>query len=875
MIGAAVVAAGHEPAAPLPLVGGASAQAAPVPLFLPWITVRITDPRLRLTQAAGGPTRTAAVATSRAETATAAASLTAPPEATDPPTPTASASPTPSAPMPSTSTPTSSPLPTDWPSPTSSATPSPSGTPTPSPTPAFLPRDPLASLRPLGATLEGEPIIEWDEARERYRFVHSSAEHGSTTYELDLRHPDVRAGRVTIRHVESGRYVAAGGGFFYRQADGRLVEPRFFEPTWPVTAVDHALSPDGSAVLLTVFETLEGISHAKRFTLSMYGVSLRVHGESLDGPGPAVGRYAGFTMGDIEGLTEPVSVRLPFMDAVPVTMVDARVFVSSLIDAPLSQGNELVRRGPDTVPGSITNDVAAIYAGDAIDRVRPVDEVVWLTASPRIEDVFVVPPGPASPWRAALTDKVHVLLGTGPAGARTFAEDADHLQRLSRYGVRDIVAHRADWLAPEARPPAHGPVDPVLGGDAGLTALAETAPILALSAAYTLTVPGCTGSPNPAYADADRITGADGAPKRIERVSACPEGAPSAPMYLLAPDAGLARARADLAALRPLGVDGLQLGVVPSWNPGWPWPGASDGPLDLAISPRHPATVGAAIAAMVAGLDRLQREGPIFASGAHGPPEARYDTFLGGALDGAVRAPSTNGFDPGDAGDNAPVVPDMVLSTVRPLVAHFGAGTYARFFGETVTWPIGESQLDAYFATSLAYGHAGMFELDAISDADAVKHYHLSRPLQRPIFAADSVTVRYGSPDGAERDLSTALFDGLDLAGPRLHLQFIGTEALEVWINHGRNVWPVQWRGETWLLPADGWVVDAGAVQGYSALVEGRRVDFLRTPDYTLMDGRGQETTFERFRARDLIIRFADGRVIEEREDGRLEIVDP
>ncbi len=857
------------------LVYGETAQTTPKALYLPWTNVRVTDSRLRQTQAAGHPTRAAAAATSRAQTATAAATSSPTPTLADPLTATATDLPVTT----STPTPTESPTPgetaTEGPSSTPTVTAIPTGTPTPSPTPAYFPRDPSASLMPLGAAAEGTASVEWDGSRERYRFENFDESRGSTTFELDLRHPDVRAGRLTIRHVESGLFVAAGAGFFYRQADGRLVEPRYFEPTWPVTAVEHMLAPDESEVTVTVYEKLEGMPHAKRFSLSMHGVSLRIHGESLDGPGPEVGRYAGFTLGDIEGLTEAVAVRLPFMDNVPVTLVDGRTFVSTLLDAPLSHGNELVRRGPEAVPGSFTNDVAVIYGGDAIGRARAVDDFAWLTASSKIEDVFVVPPGPASPWRAPLSDKVHVLLGSSRADDRSFAEDADGLDRLARFGVVDIVAHRERWLAPESLPPLHTPADPAKGGEVGLNSLAESSSILSLSAAYTLTVPGCAEFSNPAYRDADRVTGADGAPKRIDRVIPCPDGAPSSPMYLLAPDAGLARARDDLAALHGVGVDALMLGEIPAWNPGWPWPGASDGPLDLAVSPRHPATIGEAITAMLAGLDQLQREGPVFAAGAYGPADGRYDTFLGGALDGALRSPSTSSFDPYEAGDNAPVVPDMVLRVVRPLVAHIGAGTYARFFGAAMVWPIGEAQLDAYLATTLAYGHAGMWEADAISESQAVKHYHIVRPLQRLMLGAADVSVSYAAADGVERDLSSALKDGLDLAGPRLHLRFIGEETLEIWINHGRNVWPVERRGESWLLPADGWIVEAGGTQGYSALAEGRRVDFLRTPDYTLMDGRGEETTFERASAKNLVIRFADGRVVEERDDGRLEVVGP
>ena len=61
----------------------------------------------------------------------------------------------------------------------------------------------------------------------------------------------------------------------------------------------------------------------------------------------------------------------------------------------------------------------------------------------------------------------------------------------------------------------------------------------------------------------------------------------------------------------------------------------------------------------------------------------------------------------------------------------------------------------------------------------------------------------------------------------------------------------------------------------YSALAEGRRVDYLSTPAYTLLDGRGQPTFFGPLSTTDLKIVFADGRVLSEGPGGVVSVGRP
>lgn len=868
-------------------IGGPAATASPAlsaRLYLPFGVVYV-DARTRATQLAAAsrtpratPSRTAAAAsaTRPVPTATAtrtsvAATATATARPSDTP-PTAAAT-TPAAGR--TASPTVVP---------------PTAPPTATPTPAFVDHDPATDrLAPRAAARDGATSVRFDAATRSYRFtLAGSAQPG---WSLDLTHPDVQRGRISLRELSSGRYPAAGAGLYYRTFEDEVVEPRLYRLDWPVERLEHGVV--GGSVVVTVTERLEDAAHRKRYTLRPVGRSILLRAESLDGAGDASGRYAGFTAGDIEGGQAAVDVRVPYMDSVPITFVDGRWFVSALLDIPRSRANALAPRGPGASGGGFANELAAYYDPDALGLVRAVDETVWLTWSTDVADVFPDPPGPVAPHRAANVGRLHVTLHEGAAaaggGAPSFAARADYLAALSGLGVTDLVVHAPGWRDPAAPAPAEWPPDPARGGEAGWRALAAAAAV-APSAAYTLTVAGCPGAPNPAHRSSERVTGRDGAPKAMEVPLACPDGS-QAPRFLLPPTGAARQAGEDAVRWAAAGIAGVTLDVLGAWNPAFGWPGAPDNNLDFDANPRHPGAVGESVAAHAALFRQLQRQlGPVWADGAHGPWPARYDSFYLGYLDGVARSLSTGAF--GDAADaGVLVVPDFALRAARPKAIGYGLGDLDRFFGaDRPPGPLTAAERDAWRATELAFGHAGAWlsagvaapveggwrgdPASPLSLAEEVKDYHLFLPLQTRYLDAPLDRVDYVGPDGRARTLAAALVDGLDLIGPRLVLRYGGPAPLTVWVNLGDTAWPVVNGDAVVDLPPDGWLVDGADIDGYSALVDGRRVDHLRAPQWTLYDGRGADTAFrDGGRATWLRIVRADGRVIEGRADGSVAVV--
>ncbi len=798
-------------------------------------------------------------------------------------------------------TPTASLSPTATPSRTT--TPTATG-PTPTPTASFTPsitptprKDPAGErLVPAAALRSGENSVTYDTAARVYRLSHRG-DH-TVTYELDLRHPDNTRGRLTIRETSSGRFPVAGAGLFYRQVDGTLIEPRLFSLVGTVDAVEHAPLPAGDGVALTVRETLEGQPHAKRYTLRLVGAAIELSAANLDAGGVAAGAagYAGFSAGQVEGSSDFVSVRLPYMDAVPVTMLDHRWFASTLVDYPRSQAGALLVRGPEAAPDSFINEVAPIYEPDAAGRIRPVDETVWVTLSPKVADTFALPDQPPSPHRPALAGPVHVTLAGGAPDV-SFAEEAAYVELIKGWRVSDVLFHKPDWQPADVQRPAQGPPDPAAGDAAGFAALATAAGgRLAPSLAYTLTVTGCPGQANPLYRPADRVGGADGVPKGIG-AGACPGGGESQ-AYLLATDAARRLVGEAAGDLSGRGVRAVDLAVLPAWNPAYPWPGAPANVLDQAAAPAHPATIGAAIGATKGLFAALQTGiGPVFGPGAFGTWETGYDSFYAGYVDGLARSLSSGSID-APAGAAYLVVPDYELAVVRPRMIGYGMGDYRQFFADRAedapgtVRPLSEAEIDEWQATTLAYGHAGAWtargalpgdggDPDFLSPAEQVKSYFIMHALQTRYLDAPLRSVGYIGADGSEHDLDWALAHNYNLAGPRLHLVFGGGagggaaegDGIELWLNHSPDVWTVT-VGGSYSLPQHGWLARGeGGLLGYSALIEGHQADYLQAPDVTVLDGRGRLTDFGGLVARDLVVRFADGWRLEEQGDGRLEWV--
>lgn len=879
-----------------------AADAAPGRLYLPllpkgWLSIEL--PAARATQARR------ATSTARAALTQTAAAPTTGPTATESPTAsptdaaTSTASPTPSdTPSPTaTLTPSATPLlgsPTPWPSATpsgeASAPPSPSPSSTGSPTPRAAAAVATERLRPRAVLAPGTPEARFETAGRTYRLrLKDSDGSGGITWRIDPAHPDLARGRLSIEETASDRFPVAGAGLTYRKTTGQLVEPRLFGLVGQVDAVEHALLPadEGVGIRIDVRETLEGRPHRKRYTVKVVGRALELRLQSLDGPvAPGAGGYAGVNAGDVEGTREAVNIRLPGMEAVPLTMLDHHWFAATLLDYPRSQAGALFARGPEVLGDSVANAVDSFYPSDSSGGLRAVDETLWATLSPDPADSFPMVSAPPSPHRAAQTGRVHLTLREGavPVG---FAAQAAYLERLREWGLTDLQVHLPVWAGPAALLPVQGPPDPARGDAAAWARLVRAADgRLAPTLSYTSTTASCPEVFNPRYRPADRVIGGDGLPKPLGS-HRCADGADVA-RYLLAPSAVEAFAREDAAAFRRQGLRAAGLDLMAAYNPGYPWPGPEDTPLDMAPQTQHPASIGQAVAAVKRALLELQTLGPVFGPGAWGTWEQGFASFYAGYLDGVPGSIATGS--PDQPGIQGLMVPDYGLRELNARQLPYGMGDYRRFLEDpdgslAAGRPLTAPELDAYQAATLAFGHAGAWESwgsaaamdagqDLLAAAEQVKGYWWGRALAGRLADGPPPTVRYAALDGAALDLPGALAADWNLTAPRLHL--VHADGLQLWVNLSREDWPVQLGETPFILPPSGWLAfRAGELLAFSSLVDGVRADYLDAPEVRLRDGRGQDVTLLGETVRDLVLRYPDGRTLREGSDGRLTMTGP
>jgi hypothetical protein len=309
------------------------------------------------------------------------------------------------------------------------------------------------------------------------------------------------------------------------------------------------------------------------------------------------------------------------------------------------------------------------------------------------------------------------------------------------------------------------------------------------------------------------VVDAEGRPKRLRDdaggVRDCPDGSVSH-RFLLPPVAAQRIAVSEGDARSIPGAGGLHIAEVAAWNPAYPWPGAESNVLDHGVMTGHSTTIGDAIRAYMRFFAGLQSAvGPVFATGSYGAWAAGYDSFYAGYLDGVWRSLSTGSADvPGDA---YLVVPDYELEVFRPRAVAYGMGPYEQFFGSLPPGPLSEQQLDALRATTLAYGHAGGWAAsgragssERLPPAEQVKDYFVMQALQRRYLAETTAAVAYVDSAGVARDLGEALASDVDLAGPRLRIDY--GDSLVLWINHSRQEWTVESGGKAYELPPQGYL---------------------------------------------------------------------
>jgi hypothetical protein len=154
-----------------------------------------------------------------------------------------------------------------------------------------------------------------------------------------------------------------------------------------------------------------------------------------------------------------------------------------------------------------------------------------------------------------------------------------------------------------------------------------------------------------------------------------------------------------------------------------------------------------------------------------------------------------------------------------------------------------EKSIDQFIAYTIAYGHIGWLVEESFGMRRTCRSYYLLQQLPGRYALEKPEKIMYGDGESIVSS-SAALLSGA-WKKSRLYLRY--PKDLEIWVNGGRDEsWNIQAGKTGYALPPFGWV----ALQGRdfftgSWLDSGSRCDWVSSPAYVFVDGRGVFRNFD------------------------------
>ncbi|MEW6355493.1 MAG: hypothetical protein AB1696_04145 [Planctomycetota bacterium] len=212
-----------------------------------------------------------------------------------------------------------------------------------------------------------------------------------------------------------------------------------------------------------------------------------------------------------------------------------------------------------------------------------------------------------------------------------------------------------------------------------------------------------------------------------------------------------------------------------------------------------------------------------------------------------------------------PWLVDFDLLKMHPLCCNFGMGNIGMFYGREEG--LGgspeeqEHRLDRFLAATIAFGHTGFFVREG-GWRNAARSYYLLQQLHKNYAEEAATDIRYADAKGDLLETSAAVATD---AYKRSQVVTKYSNGLMVWVNGNETE---TWQTPNALLPPNGFYAKSGdgKLMVFSALKDGRRADYCESPAYTYVDGRG---TFARFTTA-----VSDQAMIAlKRSDGKVEVI--
>ncbi len=203
--------------------------------------------------------------------------------------------------------------------------------------------------------------------------------------------------------------------------------------------------------------------------------------------------------------------------------------------------------------------------------------------------------------------------------------------------------------------------------------------------------------------------------------------------------------------------------------------------------------------------------------------------------------------------EHKPLLPDFDLLRIHPkqIGTAMGYGPRCFFSDEALAEYfkdpcVGTSHqpLYHYVAATLAHGHSAMIGYGYFPALARTIHYYALLSGPQEDYLPDTVAdIDWYSDDAGEfATTSEALQTGVREAG-KLRVSYAGGQVVHV-NYHPEDTWRLTVDEREFLLPPYGWLITKpGEILAYSALVEGRRVDYVECPRYLYLNsGEGPVT---------------------------------
>ena len=538
-------------------------------------------------------------------------------------------------------------------------------------------------------------------------------------------------------------------------------------------------------------------------------------------------------LGAATGVTNPRLVSVPYLSfrsrrpAVLVTGPPSQpLFVTAYLDWYRSNASELF--AANSVDGT-----TAVYNGGSLYRPKTDGrrndcfERLFLTVSPRFEEVLPNIPNPESPWLETMADRLWTVQ------AATADRDLDYARwaECARYGITNVILcdHEPGWRDGGESFTLRTRAAPGKGGDKGQAAFAQR--LHKLGFRYGLYNNYTDFAPVNEHWDEDRVTRLpDGEWRRAW--SRC---------YNLKP----ARAVELENRLAPVIQEKFRLrtGYCDVHSIVTPWEYCD-------YDARVPGAGTFAATYYAYGEIMLNQKrhwnGPVYSEGG-------MHWMYAGLTDGNYAQ------DPWAGLPNSAWLVDFDLRKIHPLSANFGMGKPKMFNGRIAGTPEQQfARLDEFLAATIAFGHTGYLNYGPDVD-NAIRTYFRIQQLAASYARARVRDIRYADADGQLLDTSAAV--AADAVRQRRILTRYDNGLCTAVNGNRTDSWQVELAGSEFDLPPFGYAaVLAGSepetpkLFAVSGNVNGRRADYVESDAYFFADARGVFTTFRRLACDGMLI---------------------